>query len=236
MIFKTFTEFVRLREAADSMSRLMAQAQDNGLMVIISASRDSEPIYPFSQDNWNLRGKIEKRRRSHRQSSGATRDLEREVRQAWEARFGVDQQTGIYHPGWDNHLGFKKTYGTYPEEKPKGSGIYTKVLEDSLFITHPKEGLEGIPHEQLVQFFLGLAEKYGQIGVIIRLPGEYQAYEYFTSHSSETPGSRRPYNFPRKEEAPDYSTRLRKMSDDRHLVYDPDFGNPPQPPSSYLRT
>ena len=112
-------------------------------------------------------------------------------------------------------MGVTPTLGGYPE----GS---LKVEEKSLFVSLPA-GTDPGPRQEVIDFFVALAEKYQQWGVIIKFPGE-EAHEYTTQHHELGPHRRVPYVEPHKEEEPEYYTKPAKRKQKDALVFNAKYG------------
>src|SRR5581483_3731097 len=128
----------------------------------------------------------------------ATKDLERDIR----------------NKGFDTHalktpapLGTTPTTGGYKEGD-------RKVEEDSVTVSAPKNAPLP-PPDEIVKFFIALAEKYQQMGVIIKLPGE-EAHEYTTNFHGAGPGNRIPYGNAERLKDPMYYTRPRDRNAKTH--------------------
>lgn len=107
------------------------------------------------------------------------------------------------------------------------------VRENSLLVSLPKTAVLP-PREETIDFFLQLADKYGQAGVVVRFPGE-PAHEYTTRHhQSLGQGRKIAYNDPRADDEPMYYTRPRYRGTSKNsvvskrdgVVFNPDFDNP----------
>jgi len=220
MVFRTFREYCQLQEMAarKQLSRIVDMAQDpKRLMVIISASRDGDEVW-----------------------KGATKALENDIRsrgyKVSVKKGGVTREISKKLPG-EGPVGITPTHGGYDEEG-------TDVREKSLFVSMPKNAVAP-SNEDIIDFFVTLAEKYQQMGVLIKLPGEDETFEYTTRHHGMGAGHRIPYNEPRADPQPPYYTRPRyrgtsttfdrprgervktsRASDKDALVFDPEFDKP----------
>lgn len=205
-MFPSYEAYAAKREflemAADkSAAHLLDRAKRNELMVVMSASRDGEEVFP-----------------------GATKQMENEIRQA-----GYETETvssAAAHPRAKELAGglplgdeFKGRISAGPFGIAKTVGGYDEggkdVTELSLVVSHPQPAP---PPEEIVNFFVGLAKRYHQLGVIIKLPGEKDAYEYFPN--GNPPIKYGEGGFSRTSP---YYTRLRKGPKDRKLVYNPEY-------------
>lgn len=182
--------------ASRSASHLLAKADSDKLMVIISASRKGQEIYP-----------------------NATMDMEREVRQAGykptthqlrdhplEKEIEGGKPISLQNKLDTTKLGIARTIGGYPEEGED-------VRELSLVVSHPNPAP---PVREILEFFIGLAARYQQIGVVIKLPDEQDAYEYFPDRRP-----RKLYGRAGFAKQADYFTKLRKGPKNRHMIYNP---------------
>jgi len=215
MVFSSFSEYIQLREmsARKQLSRLVSVAQDPAsFYVLIAASRRGEEVW-----------------------KGATKAMENDIRsrgyRVSVKKNGTTQEIQKQLPG-NGPIGVSPTHGGYEE---KGMD----VREKSLFVSLPT-GSDMPSDEEIVDFFVTLAEKYQQVGVIIKLPDEETAYEYTTRHHDMGAGHRIAYNDPGRHEKPPYYTRPRYRGTSKKstasksdaLVFDPDFASPQVTPFS----
>lgn len=198
--FRTFLEM----SANRSFSHLLDRSQSDELMAIISASRGGVEIFP-----------------------GATKQMEKEIRSAGYPSVRVihsknhpsnkdmlpgGEQLGKsfdWTKGKKPTFGIAKTVGGYFEDPPG-----KQVEELSLVVSQPVE--EDFNNHEIVEFFVGLASRYNQLGVLIKLPGERDTYEHF-------PDGRPPvlYGTATASETTPYFTRLRKgkAPENRRMTY-----------------
>lgn len=122
-------------------------------------------------------------------------------------------------------FGYTPTTGGYPENGQD-------VKEPSFLVSHPGAGLPD--DETLVHMFVGLAKKYDQAGVVIKLPGSTEAHEYTTGEHFLGGGTRVPYRDPVLAKKPEYYTRPRfrgtskksTASNRDGMTYSADYDNP----------
>lgn len=131
---------------------------------------------------------------------GAMKQLEQDLR---KLGFGTTPTTGGYQEG----------------------GI--RVDEPSLFASMPAGQIANPEQARtLVKLVVQLADKYQQMGVIVKAPGE-QAYEYTTRHHDMGAGKRIPYGTATRQKEPAYYTRPRFRDRTKHgtdgITFDPKF-------------
>jgi hypothetical protein len=199
----SFRRFVDLHEMAarQQLGRMVRLANDPDRLLVLMSA---------SRDGQEL-------------FPGATKALEMDIR---KKGFTVLRQGRETFQSLDTStpLGVTPTLGGYQEPGKK------TVQEKSVLVSAPRN-LHLPPAEQLIQFFVDLAEKYDQAGVIIRVPGDPVAHEYTTKHH-ESPYQRIPYHDPHPERKPTYFTRpadrgTRRNSTapkDDGMTFKPDFG------------
>ena len=119
-----------------------------------------------------------------------------------------DLEQDLREHGW----GIVKTIGGYPEQSNGYEENKRHVREPSYMAT--KETQES--PEKIIKWLLDLAKDYNQDGVIVKLPGDAEAYEYKPKEKVTVP-----YGTPEMKRKADFYTHLRKGQDpeQRKLVY-----------------
>ncbi len=145
---------------------------------------------------------------SPEQVKRATAQLKKELEALKPLGFGVTPTTGGYQEG------------------------PVRSLEPSFVVSFDSTRHALPPDDELVSRFVGLADKYRQMAVLIKLPGQ-ETHEYTTQHHDSSPNARIPYHEPAYDPEPTYFTRPRyrgtgkksQASDRDGLAFSPDFGN-----------
>lgn len=205
-MFKTFGEYLTLREAASkSVAHLLDMAHSDRLMVIISAFRggmDQPPprsMMDLERDIRSQRGYEVIPNPMCKHDSKAPPEIE-----------GPNIAAEMPKTGF---MGITKSQGGFGETLPDAEGqmIRKDVCEDSLIVSH-RRGKNHPSDKEVVAFFLGLCKKFVQEAFIFKSPssdsimlvsanGEMQDLGAFTSV-----GVLAPY-FTMLRKGPDYNAR-----------------------------
>ncbi len=184
--------------SAGRMFQKMRSLDPNMVATLISACQGGEPIYRYDGKTESpFDGIVRKRAMKGRRLRTAMDDIERDLRQMG---YGIVDTVGGYH------------------EDEEGD------VDEPSFLAAKRTNE---PPEVLVSELSKLAAKYFQQGVIIKLPGDDEAYEYKPGE-----GNRYWYGLPAmKRGNPPYYTRLKKGADpkNRKLVYDKAFSRGSEP-------